>query len=276
MFFVTLSYIKYALLFTTFHVPERLGRIRHCKKYYIFMTYRNDYSTDIRKCMLLIFSWRISTFTRRRCHRKNLHIIWGLHTHITSKAFPKLSDNNHSPTEIDSKIIFLLFCAAKAEPPEISLVFSVDPLGESTQGAVFVCPWVHASSLTNLVIKSGSGRDIFLKSFDDISGMFQHLFQIILNFLYVCQSISWLTSLLKIDKYRDISGSGWDISLKSFGDIPGMSLQGFQILPNFLYVSQPVSWLTSLLKLDKNKDISSSWWDIFLKFFGDIPGMLVD
>ena len=235
MFFVTLSYIKYALLFTTFHVPERLGRIRHCKKYYIFMTYRNDYSTDIRKCMLLIFSWRISTFTRRRCHRKNLHIIWGLHTHITSKAFPKLSDNNHSPTEIDSKIIFLLFCAAKAEPPEISLVFSVDPLGESTQGAVFVCPWVHVSSLTNLVIKSGSGRDIFLKSFDDISGMFQHLFQIILNFLYVCQSISWLTSLLKIDKYRDISGSGWDIFLKYFGHIPVMFLYWFQLTKPYLH-----------------------------------------
>ena len=249
MFFVTLSYIKYALLFTTFHVQERLGRIRHCKKYYIFMTYRNDYSTDIRKCMLLIFSWRISTFTRRRWHMKNIYIIWGLHTHITSKAFPKLSDNNHSPTEIDSKIIFLLFCAAKAEPPEISLVFSVDPLGESTQGAVFVCPWVHVSSLTNLVIKSGSGRDIFLKSFDDISGMFQHLFQIILNFLYVCQSVSWLTSLLKLDKYKHISDSEWDIFVKMFGDIPRIFLHHFQIILNFSYVCQYVSRPTSLQKL---------------------------
>ena len=28
--------------------------------------------------------------------------------------------------------------------------------------------------------------------------------------MYVCQSVSWLTFLEKIDKYRDISKSGWD------------------------------------------------------------------
>ena len=105
--------------------------------------------------------------------------------------------------------------------------------------------------------------------------MFLDKFQIILNFLYVCQSVSCLTFLLKIDKYRDISTSGWDIFLKFFGGIPRMFLHWFLIILNFLYVCQYVSWLTSLLKLNKSRDISSSGWDIFLKFFGDIPGMLV-
>ena len=81
--------------------------------------------------------------------------------------------------------------------------------------------------------------------------MLLHHFQIILNFLYVCQSVSWLTSLLKLDKYRDISGPECAIFLKFFGDIPGMLLHHFRVILNFLYVSQSVSWLTFLLKLDK-------------------------
>ena len=36
------------------------------------------------------------------------------------------------------------------------------------------------------------------------------------NLLYVCQSVSWLTSLLKLDKCRDISCSGCDIFLTFF------------------------------------------------------------
>ena len=122
---------------------------------------------------------------------------------------------------------------------------------------------------------SSSGWDIFLKFFGDIPGMLVHYFQIILNFLYVSQSDSWLTSLLKLDKYRDISSSRWDIFLNFFLDISGMLVHYFQIISNSLYVCQFVSWLTSLLKLNKSRDISSSGWDIFLKFFGDIPGMLV-
>ena len=82
-------------------------------------------------------------------------------------------------------------------------------------------------------------------------------------------SVTWLTSLLKLDKYRDISNSGWDIFLKSFGDIPGMVAHQFQTIHNFLYVCQPVSWLTSLLKLYKYRDNSSSGWVIFLKFLKD-------
>ena len=93
--------------------------------------------------------------------------------------------------------------------------------------------------------------------------------------MYVCQSVSWLTFLLKLDKYRDISSSVWDIFLNFFGGIPGMFVHLFKIIPKFVYVCQCVSWLTFLLKLYKYRDISSSVWDIFLKFFGGIPGMFV-
>ena len=116
--------------------------------------------------------------------------------------------------------------------------------------------------------------DIFLKIFGDIPGMLFHHFQIILNFLCVCQSVSWLTSLLKLDKYRYISSSGWDIFLKFFGDIPGMLIHYFQIILKFLCVCHSVRWLTYLLKLDKYRDISSSGW-VLSDFFKDIPGMLV-
>ena len=63
--------------------------------------------------------------------------------------------------------------------------------------------------------------------------MFLHKIQIFLNFLYVCQSFSWLTSLLKLDKYKDISSSEWYIFLKLFGDIPGMLVHLFQMNLNF-------------------------------------------
>ena len=68
---------------------------------------------------------------------------------------------------------------------------------------------------------SSSGWDIFLKFLRDIPGMLVHYFQIILNFLYVCWSVCWLTSLLKLGWYRDISTSGWYIFLEFFGDISG-------------------------------------------------------
>ena len=84
--------------------------------------------------------------------------------------------------------------------------------------------------------------------------------------MYVCQFVSWLTSLLKLYKYRDISSSERDIFLKFSGDIPRINLHYFQVLLNFMYVCQSVSWLTFLLKLDKYRDISSYVWDIFLNF----------
>ena len=88
--------------------------------------------------------------------------------------------------------------------------------------------------------------------------MFVHSFQIILNLLYVCQTVSWLTSLLKLYKYRDISSSGQDIFLKFFRGTPWDSCAQIPNNLNFLYVCQSVSWLTFLLKLDKYRDISSS------------------
>ena len=112
-----------------------------------------------------------------------------------------------------------------------------------------------------------SGWDIFLNSFGDIPGMFLHKFSICLNVLYVCQSVSWLTSLMKLDKYGDISCSWWDIFLIFLGGIPEMCLHHFPIIAKCLYVCQSVSWLTSLLKLDKCRFISCSWWDIFMNFF---------
>ena len=90
--------------------------------------------------------------------------------------------------------------------------------------------------------------------------------------MYVCQSISWLTYLMK---YRDISCPGWAIFLKFFWDIPEMFVHYFQIVTNFLYVCQSISWLTSLLKLGQYRDNSCSGWDIFLKFYGDIPGIFL-
>ena len=105
--------------------------------------------------------------------------------------------------------------------------------------------------------------------------MLVHLFQIILNFLYVCQSVIWLTFLLKLHKYCDISSSGLDIFLKFFGNIPEMLLHWFQIILNFLYVCQSGSWHTSPMKSDKFRNVSSSVWYIFLNFYGHIPGMLI-
>ena len=81
--------------------------------------------------------------------------------------------------------------------------------------------------------------------FWDISWMFAHYFKIITNFLFVCQSVSWLTSLLKLDQNRDISCPGWDVFLKIW-DIYGMFWHYFQINSNCLYVCQSVCWLTFL------------------------------
>ena len=119
---------------------------------------------------------------------------------------------------------------------------------------------------------SCSGWDIVLKFFGDIPGMFIHYFQIIINFVYVCQSLSWLTSILKLDKYRDISCSWWYIFLKFFGHIPDMFVHLFWNLQNFLYVCQSISLLTYLLKLDQYRGISSSRWYIFQKFGGTFLG----
>ena len=49
--------------------------------------------------------------------------------------------------------------------------------------------------------------------FEGIPGMFMHEILIFLNFVYVCQSFGWFTSLLKLFQYKDISSSGLDIFL---------------------------------------------------------------
>ena len=101
---------------------------------------------------------------------------------------------------------------------QFSIIFSVDPRGGSTLGeAAFVCTYVRTfvrpSPLTSFVYNSGSGWDFFLKSFGGIPGMLVIYFWIIPNFLYVSQTVSWLTSVLKLEKYRDTSSSGWNIFL---------------------------------------------------------------
>ena len=110
--------------------------------------------------------------------------------------------------------------------------------------------------------------EIFWRHSQDVSKLFPK----IINFLYVRQSVSWLTSLLKLDKCRNISCSGQDIFMKFLRDILRMFLHYFQI-QIFLYVCKSFSWLTSLLKLHKYRDNSSSGWNIFLKIFEHIPRM---
>ena len=95
------------------------------------------------------------------------------------------------------------------------------------------------------------------------------------EFLHVCQSVSWLTSSQKLGLYRVISSFWWDIFLNFFEDIIGIFLQYFKTNTNCLHLCQSDSWLTSLLKLDKCRDVSCSGWVIFLKFFWDIPEMFV-
>ena len=131
--------------------------------------------------------------------------------------------------------------------------FLADPLevGSALHLILRVC-LTDCPQLTKLFNIFASGWHISLNFFGDISRMFLHYFQITPNFLYVCQSVSWLNFLLKLDKYRDISSSVWDIFLKFFGGIPGMFLHLFQIILNFMYVCQSVSLLTSLLKLYKH------------------------
>ena len=87
---------------------------------------------------------------------------------------------------------------------------------------------------------SRSGWDIYQNFFEDIPETLVHWFQIILIFLYVCQSGSWQSSLLKYDKFRDISSSRWNIFLNFYEHIPGMVVHLFQIILIFLYVSQSV------------------------------------
>ena len=77
---------------------------------------------------------------------------------------------------------------------------------------------------------SNSGWDIFLEFFGDIPKMLVHWFKIVLIFLYVCQSGSWHSSLMKSNKFMDIFSSGWDAFLNFHGHIPGILVHLFQII----------------------------------------------
>ena len=91
--------------------------------------------------------------------------------------------------------------------------------------------------------------------------------------MFVCRSVSWLNSLLKLGQYRDIYCLGWDIFLKFFEIFQGcfnIISQQFQIS---MFVCQSFIWLTSILRLGQYRYISwksylseSFWrhsWDIF-------------
>ena len=81
----------------------------------------------------------------------------------------------------------------------------------------------------------------------DIPGKFLHYFQIITNLSYVCLAVSWLTSLLKKANIG-ISPGLDEIYFWIFLETFLICLYTFfQIITNFLYVSQSFSWLTSLL-----------------------------
>ena len=93
---------------------------------------------------------------------------------------------------------------------------------------LYVCQSISSHTY---MLKLGQYRDISCSRwyniqnfFLDIPHIFLHYFQINTNCLYVCQSVRWLTSLLKLDKCRGIPCSEWDISLKFFWDIPRMFL----------------------------------------------------
>ena len=107
--------------------------------------------------------------------------------------------------------------------------------------------------------------------FVHISGMLVHQFKILVS-LFVCQLAYFITENRLIKVYLQfwmiyLSENFWRLSWNKFlmsylteflGHLPGMFVQQIKIIPNFLYVCQSVSWLTSLLKLGYYGDISSS------------------
>ena len=55
--------------------------------------------------------------------------------------------------------------------------------------------------------------------------MFVYKIQIIMNFFYLSQSVSWLTFLMKLGLYRHIFSSGGGIFLDLLGGFPEMFFQ---------------------------------------------------
>ena len=108
---------------------------------------------------------------------------------------------------------------------------------------------------------SCSGWDIFQKFFGDIPRMFLHYFEIITHFLYVHQSISFVTFLLKLCKYEDNSWSGWDIFLIFYEDIPLVLVHYFKISSAQLKTAQRSSAFNlDLILLSKDSTHLSFDW----------------
>ena len=105
--------------------------------------------------------------------------------------------------------------------------------------------------------------------------MLANCFQIFLNILYVCQSVSWLTFLLKLDKYREISSSGGYIFLNFFGGIPGMLVHQIQILVIFLVCLSVCQLAHNLNDIRQIQGYLQFWMIYMNQIFGNIPGMLV-
>ena len=128
----------------------------------------------------------------------------------------------------------------------------------------------------------------FSKIFGGLSWNVFQWIQIILNILYVFQSVSYLTYLLNICQYRNISSS-WYIFLKFLDIFPGY-FWNISRLFEFLYVCQSVS--PSLISLPichfwgstsetsglilpglLLKGATSYWWYFFLGFLEELSEM---
>ena len=95
----------------------------------------------------------------------------------------------------------------------------------------------------------------FSENFWRQPGIFLHYFQIITNFMYVCHSFSWLTSLLKLCYYRDISCCGRVIFLIFLETFLGCFLHYYQIIMNSWMSVRPLVGIF-LYRIYANKGIS--------------------
>ena len=99
------------------------------------------------------------------------------------------------------------------------------------------------------------------KFFWDIPGIFVHKFQLTLNFLFVCQSVSWLIFLFE-----------------TFLSLFDTCLGCVYTISKWLRISCfSVSLLFSLILYWNHTNIDNFrlGWDIFLKFLGDTLGTLI-
>ena len=109
------------------------------------------------------------------------------------------------------------------------------------------------------------------ENFVQIPGILVQYLHFIRIFLFVLQSASWLTSLLKLGKYRDASWSGWDISVKIFVEILDIFVQYLHIIRFFFIVSLLVGllpyWNQANIGISPLLDEISFW-----KFLEIFPG----